>query len=105
MISSIPTHAVFVFVDPLLLALLQAEHQNKPKSPFEAHPLNMWIFLMAICFYSTILGVKKKKSSESGYYYYGNILNNMLILLGCVGCNLNSVLGGMNQWKEHHLPK
>ncbi|KAK1559148.1 hypothetical protein Q3G72_011179 [Acer saccharum] len=35
---------VFIYVIPLLIGLLQVDYKNKSVSPFDTHPINMWIF-------------------------------------------------------------
>ncbi|KAJ0051803.1 hypothetical protein Pint_00190 [Pistacia integerrima] len=42
---------IFLFLIPLMLGLLQVEYQSKNVSPFDTHPINMWVFLAATCIY------------------------------------------------------
>ncbi|KAJ0111537.1 hypothetical protein Patl1_00200 [Pistacia atlantica] len=46
-ISSNPQHTIFLFLIPVMLALLQVEYQSKSVSPFETHPISMSVFLGA----------------------------------------------------------
>ncbi|KAK3195083.1 hypothetical protein Dsin_026393 [Dipteronia sinensis] len=45
--SWIPYHAVFGFLIPLLIALLQVNDNGGSACYFETHPVNMWVFLLA----------------------------------------------------------
>jgi hypothetical protein len=47
-----------MFLNPLLLALLQVDCQAQKVSPFQTHPANVWGFLAATCFYCLGLGLK-----------------------------------------------
>ncbi|KAK4859074.1 hypothetical protein QYF36_026401 [Acer negundo] len=49
-----PYHAVFGFLIPLLLSLLQVINNNQAtnKYSFETHPTNLWVFLLATFVYS-----------------------------------------------------
>ena len=79
-IYAMPCHVVFVFLNPQLLGALQVDYQSKNKSPFETHPLHMWIFLTSMCFYSVLLGFKIRMQARSGYFAL--ILNHVLLVSG-----------------------
>ena len=57
-IPQIPWHAIFVFLDPILLDVMRVEYQNQKKSPFDTHPLQKNIFLITICIYGALIGIK-----------------------------------------------
>ncbi|KAJ0053994.1 hypothetical protein Pint_00186 [Pistacia integerrima] len=42
---------IFLFLIPVMLGLLQVEYQSKNVSPFDTHPINMWVFLAATFIY------------------------------------------------------
>ncbi|KAI9180215.1 hypothetical protein LWI28_002419 [Acer negundo] len=46
-----PYHAVFGFLIPLLVALLQVNNQGTNKYSFETHQANLWVFLLATFVY------------------------------------------------------
>ncbi|RDX99649.1 hypothetical protein CR513_17277, partial [Mucuna pruriens] len=80
-IPSIPCHAIFVFLDPILIGVMQVEYQNKEESPFEKHPLQKHTFLTAICIYGALLGINIHTKIRSGYLQkilsYGLLLSGM----------------------------
>ena len=49
--ARIPYHAVFVFLNPLLVAVLQVNNQGTNKYSFETHPASLWVFLLATIVY------------------------------------------------------
>ncbi|KAK4847451.1 hypothetical protein QYF36_002032 [Acer negundo] len=52
LISRMPYHAVFLFLNPLLVAVLQAaNNQGTNRYSFETHPANLWVFLLATIVY------------------------------------------------------
>ncbi|OIW00964.1 hypothetical protein TanjilG_10042 [Lupinus angustifolius] len=73
--SSIPWHSIFIFLDPLLIGVLQVEYQNKKESPFDTYPIQMKTFLTSICIYSTLLGIKIHRTQTQ-------ILSFVLLLSG-----------------------
>ncbi|KAK7390193.1 hypothetical protein VNO78_25493 [Psophocarpus tetragonolobus] len=77
---SIPWHAIFVFLDPILLGVMQVEYQNKKESPFDTHPLQKHTFLTAICIYGALLGIKIHTKIHGGYLE--EILSYSLLLSG-----------------------
>lgn len=46
-----PWHAIFAFVNPLLIGVLQVKAQGAYASPFDTHPGDMWTFLVATLLY------------------------------------------------------
>jgi hypothetical protein len=57
-IPSIPLHAIFVFLDAILIGLLQVEFQNKKESPLDSHKIHIQTFLTSICIYCSLIGIK-----------------------------------------------
>jgi len=55
---SIPCHAIFVFLDTILIGVLQVQYQNKKESPFDTHKVHMQTFLTSICIYCSLIGIK-----------------------------------------------
>ncbi|KAJ6741646.1 PROTEIN putative-RELATED [Salix viminalis] len=53
------THAIFTFIMPVLLCFLQLMYQGKDYSPFDTHPITMWIALTCVLAYCVIYGVEK----------------------------------------------
>ncbi|KAH1162961.1 hypothetical protein AAZX31_01G124200 [Glycine max] len=96
-IPSIPWHAIFVFLDPILIGVMQVEYQNKKESPFDTHPLQKNTFLTAICIYGALLGIKMQTKTRDGFFQ--EILNYGLLLSGAFSSvSLLSIL-----LKQHHL--
>ncbi|KAL5798839.1 hypothetical protein ACOSQ2_003659 [Xanthoceras sorbifolium] len=50
-VSRMPYHAVFGFLIPLLIAVLQVNNQGTNNYSFETHPANLWAFLLATLVY------------------------------------------------------
>ncbi|KAK2650624.1 hypothetical protein Ddye_018113 [Dipteronia dyeriana] len=50
-VSWMPYHAVFGFLIPLIIAVLQVNNQGINKYSFETHPANLWVFLLATFVY------------------------------------------------------
>ncbi|KAH7576298.1 hypothetical protein ACOSP7_003466 [Xanthoceras sorbifolium] len=50
-VSWMPYHAVFGFLIPLLIAVLQVNNQGTNNYSFETHPTNLWAFLLATLVY------------------------------------------------------
>ncbi|XP_057744221.1 uncharacterized protein LOC130962138 [Arachis stenosperma] len=83
--STIPCHAIFIFLDSLLLGMLQLEYQNKNKSPWVTHSIQIQTFLMAGCIYCAVLGINIfNKQARSGYK--GKILSFVLLIFGSISC-------------------
>ncbi|XLR54862.1 hypothetical protein HN51_023011 [Arachis hypogaea] len=115
---SIPCHAIFIFLDPLLLGVLQVEYQNKNKPPSATHPIQIQTFLMAICIYCMVLGIKLYRKDLLGCYQE-QILTFILLAFGSISSAsllsilLNSILfwlliiiwGSMPIIMGHHLLK
>ncbi|KAH8485839.1 hypothetical protein H0E87_027324 [Populus deltoides] len=51
-------HAVFTFIMPVLLNFLELMYQGKDYSPFDTHPINMWIGLTCLLAYCLAYGVE-----------------------------------------------
>lgn len=56
-----PWHAVFAFLNPLLIGLLQVQSQSTMDSPFKTHPANMWTFLLATVLYCLAFAANIKR--------------------------------------------
>uniref|UniRef100_A0A2N9F6B9 Uncharacterized protein n=1 Tax=Fagus sylvatica TaxID=28930 RepID=A0A2N9F6B9_FAGSY len=69
-------HSIIMFLNPVLLALLQVEYQFQKVSPFQIHPANVWGFLAATCFYCLGLGLKMHIKSRCA------ILGHVLLISG-----------------------
>ncbi|KAL4395118.1 Transmembrane protein, putative [Arachis hypogaea] len=83
--STIPCHAIFIFLDSLLLGMLQLEYQNKNKSPWVTNSIQIQTFLMAGCIYCAVLGIKIfNKQARGGYK--GKILSFVLLIFGSISC-------------------
>lgn len=82
-IPSIPCHAIFVFLDPILLGVLQVEFQNKKESPLDTHAVHKQTFLTAICIYSALLGIQIHTHTRGGGgYLQAQILSYALLFSG-----------------------
>lgn len=51
LVSSMPWHAVFAFLNPLLIGVMQVKCQGAKFSPFQTHPAEMRTFLLATVVY------------------------------------------------------
>ncbi|KAE9610782.1 hypothetical protein Lalb_Chr07g0190261 [Lupinus albus] len=92
LISSIPWHSIFIFLDPLLIGVIQVEYQNKKESPFDSYPIQMKTFLISICIYCTVFGVMIHKTRTRGSYQT-QILSFVLLLSGSLSsASLLSIL-------------
>lgn len=79
--SSIPIHAIFIFLNPLMVDLLQVEYQTKKTSPFEAHAPNMWIFFVATCVHCLGLAFEIKLKN---YYSSCKLFSNFVLFSGAL---------------------
>ncbi len=70
------SHSIIMFLNPVLLALLQVEYQFQKVSPFQTHLANVWGFLAATCFYCLGLGLKMHIKSRCA------ILGHVLLISG-----------------------
>ncbi|KAJ6912498.1 hypothetical protein NC651_015035 [Populus alba x Populus x berolinensis] len=52
------THAIFTFIVPVLLCFLEFMYQGKDYSPFDTHPITMWIGLTCVIAYCVVYGVE-----------------------------------------------
>lgn len=80
--STIPTHAVFIFLNPLMVDLLQVEYQNKQTSPFETHAPNMWIFFVATCIHC--LGLAFEMKIQNSGAHYCKLFSNFVLFSGAL---------------------
>lgn len=55
-----PCHALFAYLNPLLIGILQVHCQATNKSPFETHSANLWAFLLATLVYCFTLTANTK---------------------------------------------
>lgn len=90
-IPSIPFHALFVFLDTILLGVLQVEYQNKIESPLHTHTVHMQTFLTSICIYCALVGIKIYTKTQGGYQ--AQIISYALLLFGTLSsASLLSIL-------------
>jgi len=69
-----------VFLDPILLGVMQVEYQNKEESPFASYPIQKHVFLTAISIYGALLGIKIHTKTFG--WYLENIISYGLLLSG-----------------------
>ena len=81
-ISSIPSHIVFFFLIPSLIDLLQLKDQSKNVSPFDTHPINIWIFFSALCIYC--LSLATKMEIQTRWTGYSQILGHVIVISGAL---------------------
>lgn len=82
LVSTIPTHAVFIFLNPLMVDLLQVEYQNKGTTPFETHAPNMWIFFVATC--AHCLGLAFEMKLQRSGALWCRVLSNLVLFFGAL---------------------
>ncbi|KAK3195074.1 hypothetical protein Dsin_026384 [Dipteronia sinensis] len=51
------------------MGLLQVEYQSKRTSPFDTHPINIWIFFAATCVYCSGLSLKTELQIDRPNYF------------------------------------
>ncbi|KAL4599867.1 hypothetical protein ACB092_11G158300 [Castanea dentata] len=78
--SSISIHAIFMLLNPPLLALFLAHYQVQKVSPFQTHPVNVWGFLAGTCLYYLALELKMKINSH--WESWACILGHVLLISG-----------------------
>ncbi|KEH29169.1 transmembrane protein, putative [Medicago truncatula] len=90
-IPSIPCHAIFVFLDTILIGVLQLQYQNKKESPFDDHKVHMQTFLTSICIYCSLIGIKIYTKTRG--CHQEQILSFALLLFGILSsASLLSIL-------------
>lgn len=82
--SSVPVHAVFIFLNPLMVDLLQVEYQNKDISPFESHAPNMWIFFVSTSIHCIGLAFQMKTHHNSHNYYCKALFSKFVLFSGAL---------------------
>ncbi|CAK9159392.1 unnamed protein product [Ilex paraguariensis] len=83
--------AVFKYLVPVLVALVAMKYQTKNEDPFEARPINMWCFCIAICIYCLAKGRRNK--IQSSVANYSPIIDHVILLFGVLASvSLISVL-------------
>ncbi|KAL4599865.1 hypothetical protein ACB092_11G158200 [Castanea dentata] len=70
--SSTSNHAIFMSLNPLLLALLQVDYQT--------HPTNVWGFLAGTCLYFMALALKR--NIDTRWASCSHILGHVLLISG-----------------------
>ncbi|CAK9162521.1 unnamed protein product [Ilex paraguariensis] len=89
--SSPPSHEIFKYLVPLLFALVATKYQAKNEDPFEAHPINMWCFVIATIIYSIALGIRKQNKICVAKYL--QIIDHVILISGALSTvSLLSVL-------------
>jgi hypothetical protein len=81
-IPSIPSHVVFVFWIPSLIDLLQLKDQSKNVSPFDTHPINIWISFSALCIYC--LSLATKMEIQTNWTSCSKILGHVIVISGAL---------------------
>ncbi|KAK2650693.1 hypothetical protein Ddye_018182 [Dipteronia dyeriana] len=80
-----PYHAVFGFLIPLLVAVLQVNNQGTNRYSFQTHPANLWVFLLATLVYC-FASVADFKSQ-----YYNPSYAQLYSLVAVISGSLSSV--------------
>ncbi|GAY46614.1 hypothetical protein CUMW_098410 [Citrus unshiu] len=75
-VSSSPRHIIFLLIITLLIGLLQVDYQNKSVSPFDTHPVNMWISFGAALIYclGLAINVESKEHQASYSQIHGHVI-------------------------------
>ncbi|KAJ0111211.1 hypothetical protein Patl1_00198 [Pistacia atlantica] len=82
-ISSNRHHMIFLFLIPVMLGLLQVEYQSKNVSPFDTHPINMWVFLAATYIYCVGLATNLELQNHSTTTY-SKIISHVILSSGAL---------------------
>ncbi|CAK9159385.1 unnamed protein product [Ilex paraguariensis] len=89
--SSPPSHEIFKYLVPLLFALVATKYQARNEDPFEAHPINMWCFVIATIIYGLVLGIRKQNTLRVAKY--SQIIDHVILFFGALSSvSLLSVL-------------
>uniref|UniRef100_A0A6N2JZS7 Uncharacterized protein n=1 Tax=Salix viminalis TaxID=40686 RepID=A0A6N2JZS7_SALVM len=87
------THAIFTFIMPVLLCFLQLMYQGKDYSPFDTHPITMWIALTCVLAYCVIYGVEKSCTKYFQSPVYASAVRGGAMLFGSLSvASLASIL-------------
>ncbi|TQD70193.1 hypothetical protein C1H46_044273 [Malus baccata] len=81
-ISSMPWHAIFAFLNPLLIGVLQVKCQGATESPFDTHPRHMWIFLSTTLVYCFALAANIKSRRNCTAIFYSRMSGHIALLTG-----------------------
>ncbi|KAJ0053996.1 hypothetical protein Pint_00188 [Pistacia integerrima] len=73
---------IFLFLVPVMLGLLQVEYQSKNVSPFDTHPINMWVFLAATCIYCT--GLATNLELQNHTTTHSKIISHVILSSGAL---------------------
>ncbi|KAK3195091.1 hypothetical protein Dsin_026401 [Dipteronia sinensis] len=84
-------HDAFKYLIPVLIGLLQVEYQSKRLSPFDTHPINMWIFLGATCSYC--LGLCFENEFQNKFIHGVILSSGALTSISLVSIFLPRLLG------------
>ena len=75
-----PWHAVFAFLNPLLIGVLQVQCQGQSVSPFDTHRSDMWTFLLATLVYCFAFAANIKR--RGGRTTYALISGHVALISG-----------------------
>ncbi|KAK3206005.1 hypothetical protein Dsin_020051 [Dipteronia sinensis] len=70
-------HVVLTSLIPLLMGLLQVDYQSKSLSPFDEHPIQIWVFFAATCIYC--LGLFLKMELQIDQPNYSRYINHVIL--------------------------
>ncbi|KAL5794880.1 hypothetical protein ACOSP7_003474 [Xanthoceras sorbifolium] len=76
------SHTVFKYLILVLIALLQVDSQSKRLSPFDTHPVNMWVFFVATCCYC--LGFSIEEELQIHWPHYSRCINGVILSSGAL---------------------
>lgn len=79
-VSSMPWHAVFAFLNPLLIGLLQVKFQGTSVSPFDTNPAQFHTFLLATLVYCLAFATHMK--CRRGPTNYTSLSGHMALISG-----------------------
>ena len=89
-------HAIQAFLVSALLDLLQLKYQGKSASPFETHPITMWVAIASLLLYCLALAYDAEQRFSSTYIptpTHGRVFHGGMALLGWLcSVSLASVL-------------
>ncbi|KAL9373555.1 hypothetical protein Peur_033175 [Populus x canadensis] len=75
-------HPVFTFIMPVLLNFLELMYQGKDYSPFDTHPINMWIGLTCLLAYCLAYGVEVACSKCLRSPVFASIFHRSAVFFG-----------------------
>ncbi|KAL5770658.1 hypothetical protein ACOSP7_014812 [Xanthoceras sorbifolium] len=76
------SHTVFRYLMALLIGLLQVDYQSKTVSPFDTHPVNMWVCFGATFAYFLGQSIEKQVQKHRSTRRYSHLIGDFILSSG-----------------------